>query len=405
VPEILVAPALAQLLQLPRLPQVASMTRNELQLSITEVQRIAAAIATQRVLPPGEQRLLDVLIRRFPDAITESDLSKSLHDGEDSTKLRGNRRAEVARVRKTLNDFFNSDGRNWPGKRLRIPTGTPYRVELVENRPDLDPVEWFWYPHFNPRVENLIVSTEPLFFFDPERRCYIRFLDINDESRSPDTEAIRLRIPEGHPARGLEPCFHYQSSGETQAQRILRKWFEEQNWNLSVEASREVSDANAWAHNLILLGNSTTNRFIRKLQDDLDIVLHADSISVGKSRGSTKKYYDQRTSSRSSATSSIYAVVTRRPSLGNQRWATLIASNNGRAIERMAEYLTKPSELQALYNSLNVKPPLPARFQLLFSFKIVDRDTVAGEPELVESFIDLPKNRNPISDSTSAAET
>lgn len=243
-------------------------------------------------------------------------------------------------------------------------------------------------------------------FFDQKRRCYIRFLDINDESRSLDTEAIRSRIPARHPARLLEPCFHYQSSGETQAQRILRKWFEHQKGNVSVEVSREVLDAKAWAHHLILLGNSRTNRLIRKLQDKLDIVLEEDSILVRKSRHFTKKYYDLRTSYQKSATSSIHAVVTRRPSLGNQRCATLIASNNGRALERMAEFLTRASELQRLYDSLNLKPPLPASFQLLFSFRIVDRDTVAGEPELVEWFIDFPKSMSSGNDggSTPAAD-
>ncbi len=258
-------------------------------------------------------------------------------------------------------------------------------------------MERFWDPHFGNTSENQIIYTEPLFFWDKQNRCYIRFLDINDESPTLDIRNLQARIPPGHPAHRLVPCFHYQSSGETQAQRILRKWFEQQGKKVQpdskvvVEVSRAV-DARVYDRNLVVLGNSRANRFVRDLQEGLPMVLDDDRIIVqSKPEDKPVEYRDFSENPKFPGGRYIYGVVTRIPSPAPPSCVTLISANHGRAIERLAEFLTNPNKLQELYSQLEWKPgtKLPSTFQLLFGLKPLDHELIAGEPKLVDRVVEF----------------
>jgi hypothetical protein len=360
----------------------------ELRTSIVE--RLVQTVIEHKALTPADQNLLECLKSHFPNGLDNARL-RELALNPSFNRLHGeNIRTAVYRVRDKLDLFFKYDSHGkTTDMRLQIPKGKPYRIELVANLQDLDPVERFWDPHFSNDAENMIIYTEPLFFWDEKRRCYLRFLDINDESPSLDAEQVRARIPENHPARELVPCFHYQSSGETQAQRILRKWFEQQGKvRVEVEISRECVEKKVWNHNIVVLGNCRTNHYLDVLQNGLSIVLENDSIKVKGGTGECEREYrDLPASPRESAGHFIYAVVTRMPSIVAQCCVTLIAANHGRAIEKVAEFLTAtPNSLDELYTRLNFqsRKPLPNRFQLLFRLQSLDHELVAGKPELVD---------------------
>lgn len=356
-----------------------------------ELKNLVAIVRVQKVLSPSEESLLNCLAERFPSGITEDVLADELHRTSHVSKEQSDIRTSVSRVRQGLKGFFKYElaGKK-SASRLQIPYRPPYRLEIVKNEPALDPVETFWDAHFSNASQNLIIYTEPLFFWDKEHRCYIRYLNLNDESSSLDVDRIRRNLPADHPATRLQPCFHYQSSGETQAQRILRKWFEQQD-DVDVKLSRECVDSEVWKHNIVVLGNSRTNRFLRILQKELTFLLQDDKVAV-KARGRKRSYelVDLEPSPKEPSERYLYAVLTRRPSTVKQRCVTMIAANHGRGIEKVAETLTLPNAIDRLYSQLQLDrtQPLPDRFQLLFRIQTLDHELAPGEPELIDSIID-----------------
>jgi hypothetical protein len=359
-----------------------------------------ATIVKHDALTPGDRNLLECLVHPFPNGLDPAALAEEMKRRPDWNKVEhSDIRTAVGRVRGHLDDFYNY---NPSGKRekmrLRVPLRTPYRIEIDENRQELDPVERFWDPHFSQSAGNLIIFTEPLFYWDQKRRCYVRFLDINYDGSSPiDIMKFRSRVPADYRAHDLQPCFHYQSSGEAQAQQILWKWFERQHSKaeVKVEVSRECVDRNVWENNLIVLGNSRANRFLRELQQGQPIFLSEDGITVRKkSENSKTEYADEPAVSQGSNGGYLHAVVTRLPSKNSQRCATLIAANNGRSLERLATYLTLPDTLKRLYDKLELQPatPLPTSFQLLFRFQTLGHELIAGEPELIDSVWEDPSD-------------
>src|SRR5437868_3895941 len=94
-------------------------------------------------------------------------------DKEKWNKSRSTVRTMVARVRSGLRAHFQDPraGRRHP-RRLIIPERPPYHLELADNL-QADAVVRFWEPHFANSARNLIISTEPLFFYDAAKHCFI----------------------------------------------------------------------------------------------------------------------------------------------------------------------------------------------------------------------------------------
>jgi hypothetical protein len=344
----------------------------------TLIQRVLAG----GFLSPGEIILLQHL-HRHPRGVDEAEIAKELLKDPNWDPRRGTIRVAIHRLRGELRTFFNYLEGKHSDFRLDIPRGTPYRIEVIKNVLHYDPIERFWDAHFNNGAPNLIISTEPLFFWDQGRRCFVRYLDINDESASLDAGHIRDLLPPNHPARELTPCFHYQPSGDANACQKIRAWFQQQD-GISVKFSRDCTDREVLGHNLIVLGNNRTNKYLRTLQKGLGFSLGDDRIIVqGGKKKRRREYFDLKETPDDKAGRYVYAVVTRRPSLVNQRCATIIGGNHGRAVEKVAEYLTTEQTLDGLYRWLGLSPEaeLPSQFQLLFRIQTVDFELAPAEAE------------------------
>jgi hypothetical protein len=298
-------------------------------------------------------------------------------------------RTTVTRLRHHLDDFFKytPSGRQC-ARRIFLPDGSPYLLRVIDNNVQLDAVERFWDAHIISGGDCAIIYTEPLFFWDEDRRAYIRFLDINFESLDPDQIArgIRGEFGPDHPALKMKPCFHYQASGEIHACHKIQSWFEQNRVPIDVALSRDRNDDWALERNLIVLGNRRTNRLVRKLQAGLAYELLSEHIVIrdpDPNRNEQPEYKDLQPSGDGTEGNYVYAIVTRRPSLNRKRCATVIGANHGRAAEIVAHYLTSEKSLDSLYDLMGVQGTdrLPSQFQVLFRVGVVDFDTLLGEAE------------------------
>jgi len=319
--------------------------------------------------------------------LSSATVASKVFDRKDLTTNVVNKNAAL--LRRNLEYFFQftKPGRKCP-KKLELPEGSPYVLMLSGNVQKLDAVERFWDAHAINGIENRLAYTEPIVFYDKKRRCYIRYLDINCDSL--EAQEVRRAVGEnsGHEALALVPDFHYQASGEVQAAHVIEAWFKKNNIVIEAGLTRQVtSDRELYTHNSILLGSGRANRHIREFQRDLGFRVEKDRVVVSEAdpaRGEKAEYVEPEVSAHRTREFS-HCVVTRLPNLVNEAFVTMIAANNGRAIESVAIYLTsieKMKELYQAYLELGREGPLPTRFQIIFRVGIVHSPTLvdAAQP-------------------------
>jgi hypothetical protein len=344
------------------------------------IQQLVQKICESSLLTDQEKRFLRYLLDHAEDEIARQEYQigrEFLGLPKDWDPDKGNVRVLVARARSGMRDYFDDPawGRKSP-EHLTI-SRPPYMLVLVSCAHP-DPDVRFWDAHLSS-ARNIILHTEPLFFFNPRKRSFTRYLDLNGDS----LEAIDVQGDAR--LRGLIPCFHYQPSGETYAAQDLANWFVSQRRDRpEVKLTRKCHDDEPWGQNLILLGNSRTNRFINRLQAlrrDLEIQLDQYSVVNLHPRSSEKKNYEDL--NEVAGEGYTYALVTRCPSRFAGYSATILGANHGRAAQKVARYLTSKKSLRELMEKLEAPPglPLPKSFQIVFRVEIHDFDVAEGEAE------------------------
>ena len=216
--------------------------------------------------PSREEEVLRYLSKQTPGGVSEDTLGAAIFGKPGGAGAR----VAVHQLRRDLDLYFRytAPGR---GYEKRLDVATPYELKLVPNDLALDADEKFWDAHIINGAPRLLVYTEPLFFWDEENRCYVRYLDINYEGKlnlgSIENlhKQVRGKFGPRHRALRLLPCYHYQSCGETRAIGPLLRWFKEKNVRMSVTTCQDCG-SNAYDSNCIILGNKRTNRFFFRIR-------------------------------------------------------------------------------------------------------------------------------------------
>jgi len=292
-------------------------------------------------------------------------------------------RTHVFRARDALWQYFQDmpEGRR---EKYQIKLSRhPYILELVPNRLNLQGDKKFWDAHKINKTSNMIIHTEALWFWDARNRAFTRFLDIN--ANSLDGLNIAKVTKHGHPARKMTPCFHYQSAGEVQATHYLERWLIQNHLQYSVEFSRDLvlESTLESGHNLIVLGNSRSNKFVAAAHEGLPISLGTVSIAV---RGASEKaeYSDDDVPASKESMQRAYVLVTRRPSRDHATYFTAIVGNNGRAIEKAVQILTDADALKSLLAQVVPESKeVPEVLQIVFRVEIMDYRPAHGDPKVV----------------------
>jgi hypothetical protein len=328
----------------------------------------------QQRLPSGQQKSNERQI-----GIDFYKLSKDW-DSHETTVVR----TSISRLKQALQNYFRYTAEGRAHKYQLLISNKPYLLRLAPNKLDLAADERFWDAHAMNGAENLIIHTEPLWFWDPQQRAFIRYLDINADSL--EESEIRNKIPPNHPARLMTPCFQYQSAGEIQATGKLENWLRKNSLDYEIKLSRDVALEAVLRdeYNLIILGSSRSNGFIKVLQQDFPISLGNSDITVRTSSG-LSHYTDDEISAASGTRQHVYVIVTRRTSLDEERAVTIVAGNHGRGVEKAAELLTTASSLQNILHAIGIPndSPVPPVLQFLLQIRIVNYRPAHGEPIVI----------------------
>jgi len=339
------------------------------------IRQLINEVCFGRTLSDHEKDFLRYMDKHAGDAhfLSEHGIAKEFLRWEDWDKRRSNVRTLVARVRSGLKTFFDDPrGGRASRQRLEIPERPPYRLEMAVNLQH-DAVARFWGAHFANGERNMVLYTEPVFFYDPLKRCFVRFLDVNSDDLDQIHESLDPRL------RGLTACFHYQPTGEARAVKNVTRWFEGQEYAVEVKPTRECTNNEGWGCNLVLLGNSRTNRFMRQLQSPAGLEVIVEDYRVKDTRTCTV-YEDL---DEVTGANFAYALVTRSPSKFSQFCVTAISANHGRAAQKASEFLTSEIRLRQFFQrlSINREEELPKSFQILFKVETHDFDVAEGDAQ------------------------
>ncbi len=290
-------------------------------------------------------------------------------------------RVSMASIRDRLRAYFENEGRNEP-LRVSLPKGQ-YRLVFTrsdqpkaaesDRRPALS---WFWSPYLTPAHPNILVYTELLFFRDGEGN-FIRNIYVNDISSGQSELGQRLGgLVQGH----LSPTFHFVSAGEMSCLLAILRTFAALGAPLEVRNSRFFSWVDARRANLVLLGSSRTNPFVRSLHSGLPFVITDRTIENHEPRRDERPSYSGLRSIDGHLERVIeYAVVTRRPGPAGRSTVTMISANHGRAIEGAGLFLTDEAHLSGVAEAIGQAP----FFQLLLRVELLDFDEEVVDVEYV----------------------
>jgi hypothetical protein len=341
-------------------------------------------IAPSEHLSPRDHEFLNYLLKYKGNekycssaGIAEHILKRNMqHWSEDK---HSDVRVFVTRVRNGLRAYFEDPKHGRKSEyRLDIGSGAPYRLQVVLNeRPSS--LAQFWESHLDSALVTRLVSTEPVFFYDSQKRSFVRYLEINADTPKGGKGRLGPRL------KGLIPCFTYVPSGEAKAEQLLTNWFKSQKKDLIVEVSRNCNDAEPYTGNLILLGNKRTNRFIRNFQNEQHFELYQDDYRIVNRVPQGYKLKSYADLDKVTGMSFTHVLVTRCRGTFNNVCATIIAANHGRAAAKIAELLTSDTSVSNLFKTIGVErqKAMPDSFQILFKVQTKDFDLAGGEPEVV----------------------
>jgi len=290
-------------------------------------------------------------------------------------------RVSMAGIRDRLRAYFENEGRNEP-LRLALPKGQYRLVFARSDQPKLaeatrnPAVSWFWSPYLLPANPNILVYTELLFFRDPDGN-FVRNIYVNDLTIG----EAELREKLGSLATGpLSPSFHFVSAGEMACLLAIRRTFGEMGAALDVRNSRFFSWVDARRANLVLLGSSRTNPFVRSLHSGLPFVITERSIENREPKPNEQASYTGSRSVEGRLERVIeYAVITRRPGPAGGSVVTMISANHGRAIEGAGSFVTDEAHLLGLMEAIGNQ----RFFQLLLRVQLLDFDEEVVDVEYV----------------------
>lgn len=290
-------------------------------------------------------------------------------------------RVSMASIRDRLRAYFENEGRSEP-LRVSLPKGQ-YRLlftrsEQPKSAPSVSKpaLSWFWSPYLVPANPNILVYTELLFFRDPDGN-FIRNIYINDLATG---EAELRRKLNGLSATPLSPSFHFVSAGEMSCLLAIQRTFAALGAPLEIRNSRFFSWSDARRANLVLLGSSRTNPFVRSLHSGLPFVITDHTIDNREPRSNELSSYSGARSVEGRLERVVeYAVVTRRPGPAGGSTVTIFSANHGRAIEGAGVFLTDEAHLLGVLEAVGRTP----YFQILLRVELLDFDEEVVDVEYV----------------------
>jgi hypothetical protein len=296
--------------------------------------------------------------------------------------------AYLKKLQRCLDKFFDDEGSGFE-RRIRIQFSEPgqkrnpnqYAVDYPLNHGQGWYTRLFWKNYLPTRVPTLIAYGVPLFESNDDYDVFTRKTWCNQDHEIKDQEMA---------------CYPFVALGEVLAMMDIIAWLTGKGVKVTYTGYSRKHDASdvlqdAAEANGVWLGTASVNGVLHGYQrykpfpfilGNEDITEHQDSLE-----GPVIETYIDRTIIKGE-TGMAHVLVSRRPGK-RTKTITMIASNHGRAIQRMGQLLTRESEIKQLFETqaLTSLTELPNEFQLLFEVEIHAKESVPGAWKLIRWWI------------------
>jgi hypothetical protein len=315
-------------------------------------------------------------------------------------------RRQCYELRVSLASFNASTSAEGQPLRCELPEAIPgegYRLRFIIQGKAARPTLCFWRPHLNPERHITIVVNEPLFYRNTKTNAVFRFADMTEDDAESE-EAIRILQTQHEQlyAQEVYASRTYMLSGEIEAHDYINEWFETA---AARKTSRRISRSTVQAEindsSPILLGNTRTNRFMRKIVKDegtsQNFRVSPDRFGIVEVHHATTREEDLLRNEFASnirpgsgtivleddPRGDVFAVVTRIPNPSGEGAVTIICSDYSQCLGQVARTLTDDGRLAELFGELQwlQDKVVPRAFQWLFAVHLWE--TEARKPVLV----------------------
>ncbi|HYP06377.1 MAG TPA: hypothetical protein VER03_09065 [Bryobacteraceae bacterium] len=260
------------------------------------------------------------------------------------------------------------------GGRAAMKARTNYLVRVVTVKVPAKPL--FWAAHLQHSDKVVLVSNIPLFFCNPERTERLRVLSVNT--------TVEQKL---HPVvKDYSPSFHYVSMGDFRFCVALTRYFLARQKDLEVRLvpkDRNLDDMEnpfdtvnvEKEKNLIAIGNSRVSCLVADRMKKIDPNFYLKDgepnriYNKNPLEGSKEEpYYEDNPQ----ANGHYYVLLIR--SVRDSRVDTVIAVQNGPALERIVPLLTGDLEFAQEIKRRWPEGGLPSSFELLFRVAVAENE-------------------------------
>jgi hypothetical protein len=234
----------------------------------------------------------------------------------------------------------------------------------------------FWRAYLNPDVGTVIVYTRNLFYYNDERRYFIRQLDVNDDKTNLKSVLDRQGgfLP--------DPCDlnarHYLAAGDARCVIGLTQFFERNSVRTQAVASYEVS---VWASpepkNLVLLGNKRTFPKLAEILRDWAFDYQIEDRCI-RARNREEPYEDKLTPEGGT----VFGVISRAYDERYSGNITVLAGNAGSFFEGAGHFLSDERNLALVNERLGAEhKPFPP-FEVLLRVEAEKKHLVTSRVQV-----------------------
>jgi len=283
----------------------------------------------------------------------------------------------VIRINKKLEAFFAGPGRSleW---RVRIKTGDPdadNQYDVIFEPFGEELLRRFWARHFTPGELTRVAYGEPLFWRVPDSSVYLRTTEKNAPGPTDPKDWVT------YPFVTLGDLGLLWNVGQLLTARGIAvdiNAYRHESTLVHLRAAQKVHD-----ENLLLVGTPRSNGIVREYAKNFEFKFTIDETSIS---AGAEPFVDRNHPGKTDV-QLAYAVVSRRPGI-EIGTVTIVASNNGRAIQAVGELLTSGKLLTELVTRepqlSALRRELPDRFQILFEFELTDQGTFVQSTRVVD---------------------
>jgi len=241
----------------------------------------------------------------------------------------------------------------------------------------------FWGPFLDGSRPVLVALGTPL-FVKVGTSTFVRDTTANEWDKLSKSEQIRM-IQQTTGSSYIYPSFNYTPIGEAQSAFKLERLLLPRGYDLSVEASSDLTWEDISRHNMIFLGPP---KYIPQTLDlpfpqDFEIT-HHQVRNLHPAPGEPQ-FFDDKWSSDRATLEECHALISRFPGLHASGQILVFAGSSTECTRAAVEFVTRPEYVESFVRQMRSRGGIPKSFQLVIHARFKARTPITIKPVTIHA--------------------